>query len=528
MPFYERQPYIQPLQSIMQEVLRGEILVPRFQRPGTEVTWSQEQRQALLDSIYRGFPVGTILLWTTVNTDISSFDTVGGFNVPKTSEGKLKRYLLDGHQRLSTLVQILGIGLSETDQLPNEECREWWFFDLTGRSADSKENFICLNVEKSDDPMHLPLAILLNRSALNRWIREQELDDELTGKAETLRDCIRDYPMPVAILQSEDLAEAAESFKRVNSSGTRMGDFNMVAALAFQTGFDLQEIFANAREEYLEPIRWNSISDSDLLRACAAIADKEPTTLKVEALAKQLRSDPEIVAKAFRSIVLAISALKGCGIHGPEMLPYTWQLIVMATALRDYSSIGIKAQKALERWFWITTYGGVFATGNKSVVYSQSKQALLEMMHDGTETAMERYIRRNVYLLNRFDFRAGRAKACVLTMARLHDGNDKDGAAHKALVLGTNALQVLPIKGGQRSTWWHLVIETEYGVVAAIRSEAKAGGWLSQSNALIQFGLNEIDDDDILPAMESRRDQIQSAEKHFVEELGFTWIGRSA
>ena len=527
MPFYERQPYIQPLQSIMQEVLRGEILVPRFQRPGTEVTWSQEQRQALLDSIYRGFPVGTILLWTTANTDISSFDTVGGFNVPKTSEGKLKRYLLDGHQRLSTLVQILGSGLSDTDQITNEDYREYWFFDLTGRSADSKENFVCQYEEHSDNPMLLPLAILLNRSSLNRWIREHELNDELTGKAETLRDCIRDYPMPVAILQSEDLAEAAESFKRVNSSGTRMGDFNMVAALAFQAGFDLQEIFADSRDEYLEPIRWNSISDSDLLRACAAIADKEPTTLKVDALAKQLRSEPEIVAKAFRSIVLAVSALKNCGIHGPEMLPYTWQLIVMATALRDYSSIGVKTQKALERWFWITTYGGVFATGNKSVVYFQSKKALLEMMHGDTEAAMERYIRRNVYLMNRFDFRAGRAKACVLAMARLQDLDKKDGAAHKALALGTNALQVLPMKEGRRSSWWHLVIETDIGVVAAIRNQAKASGWPSQSDTLTQFGVNLINDD-IISAMKLRRDQIQDAEKHFVEELGFTWVGRAA
>ena len=528
MPFYERQPYIQPLQSIIQEVLHGEILVPRFQRPGTEVTWSEEQRQALLDSIYRGFPVGTILLWTTANTDMSSFDTVGGFDIPKTSNGKLKRYLLDGHQRLSTLVQILGSGLVETAQRPAEDYKEWWYFDLAVRSADSKENFICLDVEESDDPLHLPLAILLNRSKLNRWIRSQNLADELTVKAENLRDCIRDYPMPVAILQSEDLAEAAESFKRVNSSGTRMGDFNMVAALAFQTDFDLQEIFDNAREEYLKPILWNSISDSDLLRACAAIAGREPTTLKVEALAKELRSEPEIVNKTFRSIVLAISTLKGCGIHGPEMLPYTWQLIVMAAALRDYSSISQKVQKALERWFWITTYGSVFATGNKSVVYSQSKQALLDMMHGGSETAMERYIRQNVYLINRFDFRAGRAKACVLAMARLQDGNEKNGAAHKALASGTNALQVLQNKGGQRSTWWHLVIETESGAVAAIRNKAKASDWAVQSDELSKFGIDMVNGNDILLAMETRRDKIQDAEKAFVEKLGFKWVGDSA
>lgn len=529
MPFYERQPYIQPLQSIMQEILRGEILVPRFQRPGTEVTWSKEQRQALLDSIYRGFPVGTILLWSTANTDISSFETVGRFAVPQVAEGKVQRYLLDGHQRLSTLVQILGSGLTDTAQLPpNDEDKEWWFFDLLGRSSDSKENFICLDTEQSADPKHLPLANLFNRSALNRWIRERELDDDLINKAESLRDSLRDYPMPVAILQSDDLTEAAESFKRVNSSGTSMGDFNMVAALAFKKDFDLQEMFSQAREEHLAPIRWNDLSDSDLLRTCAAIADKDPTNLKVDVLAKLLRSEPTIIDQAFRAIVLASSALKACGIHGSKILPYTWQLIVMAAALRDCTTIRPTVQTALERWFWITTYGGVFTAGNKFAVYDRSKRALSHMMDDeSSEEAMERYIRRDIYHINRFDFRAGRAKACALIMAKLQDAGDKSGAAHKALAQGTSALQLLPLKYGQRSTWWHLVIEAEEGQVAMLRSTAKSTGWQSQAAELTQFGVDMTNSDDILLALEARRDQILADERNFVQELRFTWVGRS-
>ncbi|HID31136.1 MAG TPA: DUF262 domain-containing protein, partial [Desulfobacterales bacterium] len=107
MPFYERQPYIQPLYQIVSEVLQGDIRIPRFQRPGTETTWSAEKRGNLLDSLYRGFPIGTILLWST-KKPINTLDAVGGFTIKSASSKDGQRLLLDGHQRLSTLVQVLG------------------------------------------------------------------------------------------------------------------------------------------------------------------------------------------------------------------------------------------------------------------------------------------------------------------------------------------------------------------------------------------------------------------------------------
>lgn len=529
MPFYERQPYVQPLHLILAEVLRGEILVPRFQRPGSEGTWLPEQRQALLDSIYRGFPVGTILLWST-KTEISYFPTVGNFPIPTPQEGPPNRFLLDGHQRLSTLVQILGAGLKgESDTVANSAAaKEWWFFDLAGTSANSKENFIWQETQEAKNAMYLPLNILLNRAKLNHWIRERELKDELVTKAEELRDCLRDYPIPIAILQTDNLAEVTESFQRVNSSGTPMGDFNMVAALAYQKDFDLQKLFKEARERYLAPARWEAIADSDILRICAGIGSGDPTELNVKPLAMELRQYPDRIEQAFTSIVQTIGILKTCGIHGHEILPYSWQLIVMAIVLHNQPAISPEQRDAIERWFWLTTYGGVFATGNKSVVYRQSKQALLDMLQGKTEAAMERYVRRNVYWIDRFDFRAVRTKACVLAMARFQDQGNRHGAAHKALQQGTDALQVLP-PNGKRSTWWHLVIETTEGQVAMVRKQANASDWQSQQAMLAGFGIDmATHNTDILPPLEARRDAILQAEADFVTQLGFTWVDRPA
>lgn len=50
------------LSSLLTDVARGNIKIPVFQR---EYVWDDEQIMSLLDSTYRGFPVGSLLLWST-------------------------------------------------------------------------------------------------------------------------------------------------------------------------------------------------------------------------------------------------------------------------------------------------------------------------------------------------------------------------------------------------------------------------------------------------------------------------------
>ncbi|MCI5166185.1 MAG: DUF262 domain-containing protein [Candidatus Electrothrix sp. GM3_4] len=209
MPFYERQPYIQPLYLIVAEVMRGEIQVPRFQRPGTEVTWSPERRGDLLDSLYRGFPIGTILLWSA-RQKIHTLKTVGGFTIPQSDPDQRaeQRLLLDGHQRLSTLVHILGPGLLQGRAvIPAEESfgsgedREHWFFELKSekKGDPSRERFILLKPSQEPRSTQVPLEIVLDRSRLNQWIREHEgaLDESMVVEADALRDRLREYSIPV-------------------------------------------------------------------------------------------------------------------------------------------------------------------------------------------------------------------------------------------------------------------------------------------------------------------------------------------
>ena len=88
--------------SLLSDVAKGNIKIPVFQR---EYVWKDEQIISLLDSIYQGYPVGSLLLWST-REPLKHERNVGGFKLPETPEDYPVQYVLDGQQRLSTLYGV--------------------------------------------------------------------------------------------------------------------------------------------------------------------------------------------------------------------------------------------------------------------------------------------------------------------------------------------------------------------------------------------------------------------------------------
>src|SRR5690348_4783419 len=90
------------LSTLLTDVAHGNIKIPVFQR---EFVWDDEQIISLLDSIYHGFPVGSLLLWSTKER-LDHERNVGGFALPETPQDYPVQYVLDGQQRLTTLYGV--------------------------------------------------------------------------------------------------------------------------------------------------------------------------------------------------------------------------------------------------------------------------------------------------------------------------------------------------------------------------------------------------------------------------------------
>ena len=60
----EQMPRIQPesvrFADLFSDISRGRIQIPQFQR---NFVWSKEQTADLIDSIVKGFPIGTFIFW---------------------------------------------------------------------------------------------------------------------------------------------------------------------------------------------------------------------------------------------------------------------------------------------------------------------------------------------------------------------------------------------------------------------------------------------------------------------------------
>ncbi|WP_396229739.1 DUF262 domain-containing protein, partial [Frankia sp. CpI1-P] len=111
-------PEVQLLGDILGAIAQGTLRIPRFQRP---YVWRPDQMLELFDSLERGYPVGSLLVWET-NLPLPSLDRVGDIAVPGPPQGTPTAFVLDGHQRLSTLFGTL---MRSVDQAVPDGQSDW-------------------------------------------------------------------------------------------------------------------------------------------------------------------------------------------------------------------------------------------------------------------------------------------------------------------------------------------------------------------------------------------------------------------
>ena len=99
MNFKQPKPDSKKYSDLINEIQKGIIKIPKFQR---EFVWSIDKTAKLLDSILKGYPIGTFILWQT-DERINDIKNIGNLEIPDTPEGTKVQYVLDGQQRITSL-----------------------------------------------------------------------------------------------------------------------------------------------------------------------------------------------------------------------------------------------------------------------------------------------------------------------------------------------------------------------------------------------------------------------------------------
>ncbi len=443
------EPRMPRLSRLLQEMKRGEILVPRFQRP---FVWTDEQRLNLLESVYSGYPIGAILVWRTQKHRLLTYGHLGPLHLPPdTGEEGTRQYLLDGHQRMATLFAALGPGLydREGEDRPSwspedaEERASWpIYFDLEAE----KQPFRLPRRRQVPPPTWLPLDRLFDSYALREIeeaLRNAGHDRKLVNRVQSVAEVFRDYVIPVMPMATEDMKQATTSFKRVNSGGTPMSEVHMVNALV-HSQFDLmRELDALALE--LKPVGWYGFDRQMILNICKARLGLSLYDEDAETIAEELQKKPEVLGSVRDDVVKAAGVLdKIAGVRGPASLPYSYQAVLLADALEDVDTPSDELLEKLKLWFWSTTLTEYFR-GMSSSLFERARQHLHALVA-GKMSWLPPDVPSVVDAVRRFDFRSARSRAVGLLLAELRPV-DPDGRADDAFELlaqfGVDALSKL-------------------------------------------------------------------------------------
>lgn len=219
------------------------IFLPYIQR---DFVWDEDKIYSLLDSLMRGYPMGTILIWetdTNINyrcftKDYNSDDVEYDFLVDGNNNKILRQYVLDGQQRLQSLYiamqgsyngNILFFNLlSDPD---SESGYEFKFMDS------SQEQEYWLNVPKFLFIKNNPDVTNIDKFLRNEFNIAADITREtekiILKNINTLYDIFyKELNVPVQSLTNDmQLKDIAKIFVRTNSGGIVLDATDLVIAM---------------------------------------------------------------------------------------------------------------------------------------------------------------------------------------------------------------------------------------------------------------------------------------------------------
>ena len=216
------------LAFLIEDIKRGNIALPDIQRP---FVWKDAQVRDLFDSMYRGYPVGTLMFWET-GAEVGT-KPVGGHERDRVA----KLLIVDGQQRLTSLFAVLTGEAVLTQKFQEKQIR------IAFRPTD--ETFEVTDAAIQKDPEFIPDITALwdkgYKSRVREYMkrlgcsRDQQLDhstqDELEERIDRVRD-LRGFRFQVIEINANaDEEQVADIFVRANSEGVMLKQADFIMTL---------------------------------------------------------------------------------------------------------------------------------------------------------------------------------------------------------------------------------------------------------------------------------------------------------
>jgi len=361
-------PTVEYLTDILDQITTGTLRVPNFQRP---FVWKPDDMIALFESIYNGYPIGSLLFWKA-DQNYNTLSHIGPYKLKETEELPIN-YILDGHQRLSTLYGVL-TNLERKNNEDNNDYRWDVYYDL------KTEEFLHVKGKDMVEPHYFPLKNLLKTTEFIKETRRvftkfSSEGEKLIEKAEKLLQTFRSYRIAITQIEGGGLDSAVHIFSRLNTKGHQMSIDRMYSALTYKEGnqsFNLSNRIDEIKEQ-LDVYNFGDIGRMTLFRSILAAAGKNLYTKVKFDLFKENQDIPEIVNNCEKSLISAVKFLKDrIKVPSQNFLPHSLQLIILSEFFRIAGNPSEEKLQIIEKWFWVTSYVGL------DIINSSKKRQTLD------------------------------------------------------------------------------------------------------------------------------------------------------
>lgn len=395
------------LKKLIEDIHVGEIGLPDIQRP---FVWPRSKVRDLLDSMYRGFPIGYLLFWENGYPD--THHTIGAENKQKVP----RLLIVDGQQRLTSLYAVIK-GVPVFNKKFHSERIYIAFHPLEERfevsnSAIEKDVEWIADVSvlwKPETSTYTFIQDFLNRLQARRTLSPEE--EKKIPEAINRLVKLEDYPITaLEVSCSVDEDQVAEIFVRINSKGTRLNQADFILTLMsvfWDEGRKQLEDFC--RQAKTPPVgnkpspynRYLLPSPDQLLRVSVALGFHRARLehvysllrgkdLQTKRFSDEQREKQFAVLKESQAHVLDLQnwheffqVLKRAGYVSSQFISSA-MAVLYAYALwligkRDFHVDTYRLRETLARWFFMTALTGRYTSSPESRM--EQDLALLREAH---------------------------------------------------------------------------------------------------------------------------------------------------
>lgn len=381
----------------------GDLRLPEMQR---RYVWPATRVRDLLDSLYRNYPSGTILVWETdremPSRDLAIAQEKGAFGG--------HRLLLDGQQRLTSLSAVLRgqpvevrwrkkpidilFNLDHPDgppvevlEIEDEAPEDPNDTELDAADTDEEQG------PSLQERLRLRTFVVASRHLMSdpRWLRVSDIFDPNRTDAQLLRKLvktfddplfdkyskriqavrkIRDYPYVMHVLdKSLSYEEVAEIFVRVNSLGTKLRSADLALAQITSRWRNSLSLFEQFQEECEE--KWFTLDLGLIVRALVVFTTgqsrfKTAGTIPVTKL-------EEGWTRAKEGLRFAINFMRAnLGVEDESLLSSPLFLVSIAYLAQKLNyRISPTEDRDLRRWFYVANARGHYSASQETKLDSE-------------------------------------------------------------------------------------------------------------------------------------------------------------